>query len=112
MPPTQSEIVVELSDAIQPVHSNLSGEGWGGEVRQQLGLDQLDVQPGVGIVLHFPEWTSSVTTSFIRGLLRPSVVTLTAAEFWNKYSFTGPDFLDVIEEEVTKAERFRLREAA
>jgi hypothetical protein len=107
-----SEITVDLSDAIEPFHANLSGEAWGRQVRHQVGLDHLDDQREVGIVIHFPDWTMSTTTSFIRGLIRDSVVRLGAAGFWSRYSFSGPDFSDVIEEEVTKAERLRHHDGA
>jgi hypothetical protein len=112
VPTTESEIVIDLSDAIKVVHANLSGEAWGAQVRQKIGLDRLDDQPGVHVVIHFPEWTMSMTTAFVRGLIRPSVIRLSAEGFWAKYGFSGPDFMDVIEEEVVKAERFRLLEAA
>lgn len=112
MQETQSEVTVDLSDAIDPTRANLSGEAWGREVRQQVGLDQLDDQQHVHVVIHFPEWTMSTTTSFIRGLIRGSVVKLGADGFRSRYDFSGPDFQDVIEEELGKAERYRLREVA
>jgi hypothetical protein len=108
MVPTSQETVVDLSDAIDAVHANLAGEAWGEQVRRQIELDRLDDEPGVRVIIHFPEWTASMTTAFARGLIRPSVVKLTAEGFWAKYGFSGPDFLDVIEEEVVKAERFRI----
>ena len=112
VPATQSEIVLDLSDAIKAVHANLSGEAWGEQVRQKMGLDRFDGEPGARVIIHFPEWTMSTTTAFIRGLIRPSVLRLGADGFWARYGFSGPDFMDVIEEEVVKAERLRLREVA
>jgi hypothetical protein len=108
VPTAPSENVVDLSDAITVVHANLSGEAWGEQVRRQIDLDRLDDEAGARVVIHFPEWTMSMTTAFVRGLIRPSVVKLGAEGFWARYGFSGPDFLDVIEEEVIKAERFRL----
>jgi hypothetical protein len=109
---TQSEIVIDLNEEISPEHSVLSGDEWGKEVREQIELDRLDRVEGLHVVIRFPEWTMMVTTAFIRGLIRDSVLTLTDTGFWGKYSFAGPDFRDVIEEEVTNSERIRRGEIA
>jgi hypothetical protein len=109
---TQSEIVIDLNEEISPEHSVLSGDEWGEEVREQIELDRLDGEEGLHVVIRFPEWTAMVTTAFIRGLIRGSVLKLTDKGFWSKYSFTGPDFHDVIAEEVTNSERIRSGEIA
>ena len=109
---TQSEIVIDLAEVISPEHSVLSGDEWGKEVREQIELDRLDGVDGLHVVIRFPEWTAMVTTAFIRGLIRDSVLKLTNEGFWNKYSFAGADFHDVYEEEVTNSERVRRGEIA
>lgn len=109
---TQSEIVIDLSEneVISPEHSVLSGDEWGKEVREQIELDRLDGVEGLHVSVCFPKWTMMVTTAFIRGLIRNSVLNLTAEGFWEKYSFN--DFRDVIAEEVTVSERIRRGEIA
>jgi hypothetical protein len=102
----QATKIVDLSEVIPPMHELLSGEQWGREIRGQAELDRLDHEPG-RVVIQLPEWVMSVTTSFIRGFLRDSVLTLGGDGFRTKYELAGHDFGDLVEEEISRAERTR-----
>lgn len=63
-------------------------------------------------MLVIPTWVGIVTSSFMRGLVRPSFLRLGEAEFRRKYRFAGKDVTTVLEDEIVRAKRLMQREQA
>ena len=72
---------------IDPSRRILTGESVGQSVRSELGLDAEDVRDGPAVVRID---TPIVTSSFIKGLLEPSVRSLGLERFKQKYDFAAP----------------------
>ena len=73
-----------------------SGYTRGANVRQELGLDQLDGEPDVVVVM-VPDDVLAVTSSFFQGLFEDSIKALGATEFRNHYQFVGAPIDDTVE---------------
>lgn len=70
-----------------------TGRDRGSRLRQQLSLDDVDCSTAV-VQVSIPTGTYTVTSSFFLGLFGPSVIKFgNKEEFFAKYNFSLPDFL-------------------
>ena len=87
---TRDDDVAALSEtvslAIPGDRSILAGAELGQKTREALKLDEIDRSPDVAITVRIP-MSAVVTSSFIRGLVEPSVRELGYERFTHKYGF-------------------------
>lgn len=70
----------------------LSGKERGADTRRKFGLDELDQNGPVDVIL--PHGVSAITPSFVLGMFGTSVKRCGSVDsFLSKYHFTAPDFL-------------------
>lgn len=93
---------IDLGDLAGEEREFLVEDTWGELLRKKADLDRLDRTSGM-VEIHVPGTVLSITSAFIRGLLRPSIEYLGEERFRNKYVFTGEDYRDLIEQEILRA---------
>ena len=92
---TNKTVRIEFSELGGPVHS---GRLKGQLARKVLNLDEIDAQKA-NVVVHIPDTTYSVTTSFFLGLFGKSVRQAGSRDaFLSRYEFNAPSiFVDMFE---------------
>jgi hypothetical protein len=85
-------------------HEFLLEGAFGELLRKKADLDRLDRTPGI-VEVHIPDTVLSISSEFVRKLLRPSIDRLGEEGFRNKYVFTGEDYRTLIEQEIVRAVR-------
>lgn len=71
---------------------NLSGKDRGLSVREEFGMDELDLGPDP-VTVHIPEYIYAISTSFFCGMFGDSYETLGRSGLLEKYEFDMPDEL-------------------
>ena len=112
MSSTLTQNTVELGQLAGLASDFWAGEPWGAEVRLAAGLDDYDRDENAAVILEIPTWVRIVTSSFMRGLVRPSLLHLEEEGFRRKYRFVGKDVNTVLEDEIVRAKRFMRRQEA
>jgi hypothetical protein len=67
----------------------LASKELGAAVRNVYDLDQLDDADDLVVDIHFPEYITACTTSFLTGMFGPSIQKLGKYKFFRKYKISG-----------------------
>ena len=90
LPRNSQDFTLDLGAYQDPDVKVYSGRPRGEMVRQETGLDRLDVDSRYSrIIVRFPDDTWDVGSSFWLGMFAPSVEKLGADQFRARYCFTG-----------------------
>lgn len=96
-----TSFVIDFNKIEGPVYT---GRDRGEQLREKLGLDQIDLRhESVAVII--PSTTYSISSSFFLGLFGPSVVSYGSAEkFYEAYKFEATDFISgIVHEYVLRA---------
>ena len=98
-----TETLIDLEEYRTPGVSVFSGRPRGVKVRQHVKLAELDKKESIHIRISAPEDVYTITSSFLLGMLGPSVRRFGRDAFLNRFAFVGPFNQKVIEDVIREA---------
>ena len=100
--PAEQPVLVDLDNYRLPHGRVFAGRDRGRRARNRAGLDRYDDEQR-RVEVHVPDDTFSVTSSFFLAMFGPSIQDLGKQLFRDRYTFTGWDATEVLEQGIREA---------